>query len=143
MRWEQAINLKPHVFQRLTGISLDLFDRLVVAVRESRSGRGRGRPSKLSIEDQVLLAVLYWKDYPILQRLGLSYGIAESTASRTVISIENSIISSGAFKLQGKKLEWVDHSGRTRSLWMRPSSELRGHQRDNAIFIVENISPME
>ena len=141
MRWEQAINLKPHVFQRLTGISLDLFDKIVVAVRQSRSGRGR--PSKLSLEDQVLLAVLYWKDYPILQRLGLSYGIAESTASRMVISIEDSIVSSGAFKLQGKKLEWVDHNGRTRSLWMRPSSELRGHQRDSAIIIVENIRLME
>ena len=89
------------------------------------------------------MAVLYWKDYPVLERLGLSYGIAESTASRIVISVENSIISSGDFTLQGKKLEWVDHNGRTRLLWMRPSSELRGHQRNSGLVIVENIRLME
>ena len=141
MRWEQALNLKPHEFQRLTGISFDLFDKLTVAVRESCNGQGR--PPKLTIEDQVLLANLYWKAYPPLWRLGLDFGVSEATASRIVVSVENAVIKSGIFKLQGKKLEWTDSTGHTQSLLMQPSSKLRDRQRANVRFIVENIRLME
>ena len=141
MRWEQALNLKPHEFQWLTGISFDLFDKLTVAVRESCNGQGR--PPKLTIGDQVLLANLYWKAYPPLWRLGLDFGVSEATASRIVVSVENAVIKSGIFKLQGKKLEWTDSTGHTQSLLMQPSSKLRDRQRANVRFIVENIRPME
>ena len=141
MRWEQAINLKPHEFQRLTGISLDLFDKLSNAVRESCNGQGR--PPKLTIEDQVLLAILYWKAYPPLWRLGLDFGVSEATASRIVQSVEDEIIKSGILKMQGKKLVWTDPTGHMQSLSMQPSLKLRGRQRANVRIIVENIRLME
>ena len=141
MRWEQAINLKPHEFQRLTGISFDLFDKLTIAVRNS--GNGQGRPPKLSIENQVLLANLYWKAYPPLWRLGLDFCISEATASRIVVSVENAVIKSGIFNIQGKKLEWMDPTGRVQQLLMQPLSKLRDQRRANVRIIVENIRRME
>jgi len=140
MRWTQAINLKPHEFQRLTGITFDLFDKLTTAVRKMRNGRGR--PPKLLLEDQVLLALFYWKAYPPLWRLGLDYGVSEATASRIVVSVEDDIMKSGVFHLRGKKLEWVDPSGHKQSLSMQPSSRLRDQRKDNVRFIVESIRPM-
>lgn len=137
MRWEQAINLKQFEFQRLTGISFDLFDKLTTAVRQARNGRGR--PPKLSIEDQVLMTLFYWKAYPPLWRLGLEFGISEATASRTVVSVEDDIMKSGAFRMQGKKLEWMDPSGHKQLLSMQPSSKLKDQRKGSVHIIVESI----
>jgi hypothetical protein len=62
-----------------------------------------GRPGKLSIEDQLLMALEYWREYRTYFHIGQSWGVNESTAYRIIRKIEDILISSREFSLFGKK----------------------------------------
>ena len=62
-----------------------------------------GRPPELIIEDQILMAIQYWREYRAYFHIGLDWGVSESTVCRTVHKIENILIRSGKFSLPGKK----------------------------------------
>ena len=70
-----------------------------------------GRPSKLSIEDQVLLCLSYWREYRTLFHVATSYGVSEPTASRIVRHVEDCLIQSNLFNLpknlpEGEGIDW-------------------------------------
>lgn len=58
-----------------------------------------GRPSALSLEEQILLALTYWREYRTLYHIGMDFGIHESSASRIIRKVEDILIDSGKFKL--------------------------------------------
>ena len=62
-----------------------------------------GRPPKLSREDQLLMTLMYWREYRTQFHIGQAYDLSESTVCRTIIKIENALIQSGQFTLPGKK----------------------------------------
>jgi hypothetical protein len=62
-----------------------------------------GRPSKLSPEDQLLMALEYWREYRTYFHLGKSCGVNELKAYRIVKKVENIPIKLGLFNLPGKK----------------------------------------
>lgn len=62
-----------------------------------------GCPCKLRIEDQVLMALQYLREYRTQYHIGTDWGVSESTVCRTTQKIENSLIRSGVFSLPGKK----------------------------------------
>lgn len=62
-----------------------------------------GRPSKLSLENQVLMPSEYLREYRTYFHIGQSWGINESTAYRIIQKIENVLIRSKEFTLPGKK----------------------------------------
>lgn len=62
-----------------------------------------GRPSKLSVEDQVLMSLEYWREYRTYFHIGQSWEVHESTVSRIVRKVENALIRAGIFQLPGKK----------------------------------------
>lgn len=61
-----------------------------------------GRPSGLSLEDQILLALTYWREYRTLYHIGVDFGIHESSASRIVRKVEDALIDSGRFEIPKK-----------------------------------------
>ena len=65
--------------------------------------RRRGRNLKLSIEDQLLAALEYWREYRTYAHIAASYGIAESNMYRNIKWIEEVLIKDGTFSLPGKK----------------------------------------
>ena len=67
------------------------------------SRRFSGRPSKLSIEDQVLMTLEYWREYPTHFHIGVSWGLNESNVFRNIRKVENIFIKSGLFNVEGKK----------------------------------------
>lgn len=69
-----------------------------------------GRPIKLSLEDQLLMALEYWREYRTYFHIGQSWGVDESTAYRIVRKIEDILIKSKVFSLPGKKK--LTHSDR-------------------------------
>ena len=91
-------NLRQHpaVFGHLTGLTVAAFDELVTAVvpvveaahraKLERPGRqravGGGDDFDLSTTDQVLLAVIWLRQYPTNEVLGFLFGVSDSTASR-------------------------------------------------------------
>ena len=48
-------------FVRLTGVKRAVFEQMVEVVAEAQ--REFGRPRKLSVADQVLLTLCYWREY--------------------------------------------------------------------------------
>ena len=92
-------------FRRYTGVTRFVFDFCVLLIRAyfEQTKIKEGRPSNLSIEDQVLMMFEYYRENRTFFHLGLSYGLSESNAYRTIIKLEDILIQSGYFKLDGKK----------------------------------------
>ena len=100
MKYIDSKKLSGTQFKRYTGISWSTFDLMVEELQKHIPAKGR--PSKLSIEDQILLCLSYWREYRTLFHVAMSYGIHESTASRIIHKIENILIKSDKFHLPKK-----------------------------------------
>jgi len=94
-------NRKPEEFLRLTGVRRETFETMLHALQEQI--RVFGRPFKLPLCDQLLLTLMYWREYRTLFHIASTYGLSEATASRTVRRIEDALMRSGQFRLPGKK----------------------------------------
>ena len=62
-----------------------------------------GKPHRLKLEDRLLMALEYLREYRTYFHLGRSYGLSESACYRSCRWIEDALIKSGAFSLPGKK----------------------------------------
>jgi hypothetical protein len=101
MRYEEIKDRADKDFKRLTGVEHQTF-RQMVEVLESELPNF-GRPPKLSRADQLLLTLMYWREYRTQFHIAQAYDISESAVCRTIQKIENALINSGQFRLPGKK----------------------------------------
>jgi Helix-turn-helix of DDE superfamily endonuclease len=102
--YDQVKNLEPTEFKRLCGVTPATFEQMVkVVAAEKVLAKKSGRPSKLSIEDQVLMTLEYWREYRTYFHIGVSWGLNESNVFRTIGKVENILIKSGLFNVEGKK----------------------------------------
>jgi hypothetical protein len=101
MRYDTIKDLNPPEFKRLTGVKPETFETMLEWLTETT--RIFGRPSKLSLADQLLMTLLYWREYRTLFHLGQDFGLSESATSRIVRKIEDRLIQSERFHLPGKK----------------------------------------
>lgn len=62
-----------------------------------------GAKPKLVLEDRVLVALEYWREYRSYFHIGSSWGISEATVCRIVHWVEDRLMGSGRFRLPGKK----------------------------------------
>jgi hypothetical protein len=104
MTYEQVKSLKPENFKRLCGVRPETFNQMLEVVRShSQLKQKTGRPGKLSLENQLLMTLEYWREYRTYFHIGQSWGINESTAYRIIRKIEDTLTSSRTFTLPGKK----------------------------------------
>ena len=103
MRYEKVKNLKDGDFKRFCGVKKETYLMMCQTVSEAISLEKRGRKSDLSIEDQVLLPLSYWREYRTMFHLGQEYGLHESNVSRAIQKVENILIKCGKFSLPGKR----------------------------------------
>ena len=61
--------------------------------QELPTPRNRGGQPKLSIEDQLLITLEYWREYRTYFHIAQSWGVHESTICRTVHRVEDDTIS--------------------------------------------------
>ena len=101
MRYKEIKDRTDKDFKRLTGVEHQTF-RQMVEVLESELPNF-GRPPKLSRADQLLLTLMYWREYRTQFHIAQAYDISESAVCRTIQKIENALINSGQFRLPGKK----------------------------------------
>lgn len=102
MKYERLQNLKNEDFKRCTGVSREVFEKMLNVVRQGL--RDFGRTPKLTRADQLLMTLMYWREYRTEFHIGLTYGVSESTVCRTIRKIEDALIKSGEFQLPGKKV---------------------------------------
>jgi hypothetical protein len=101
MRYESVQNLKDEAFKRSTGVSRGMFEKMLTVVKAGL--RDFGRKPKLSREDQLLMTLMYWREYRTEFHIGVSYEVSEATVCRTIQKIENVLMKSGEFRLPGRK----------------------------------------
>lgn len=103
MTYEQVKHLKPEEFKRLCGVRKETFKQMVAVLDTAKQQLKPGRPSKLSLEDQVLMTLEYLREYRTYFHIAQSWRIYESTAYRIIRVVEDVMLSSGKFSLPGKK----------------------------------------
>ena len=101
MRYETINNIKDNDFKRLTGVKPETFRMMRDVLSEKQTGFGR--PPSLAIEDQLLVALMYWREYRTQFHIAQSYGESEATVSRIIRKVETGLMQSGKFRLPGRK----------------------------------------
>lgn len=109
MKYETLKPLSDKAFKRLVGIHWSTFQAMVEVLKQGAATKGR--PRKLSVEDQLLMSLSYWREYRTLFHLAMDYGISEPSASRILRAVEDRLIGSGLFSLpkklpQGEGMDW-------------------------------------
>ena len=101
MRYETVKTLKNEDFKRSTGVSREMFEKIRVVLQKAM--RNFGRPPKLGRVDQLLMTLMYWREYRTEFHIGITYGVSEATVCRTIQRVENVLMKSGEFRLPGRK----------------------------------------
>ena len=101
MRYETIQHLRDTDFKRLTGVQRETFEKMLAVVEKGL--RNFGRPPKLSRADQLLMTLMYWREYRTEFHIAQSYGISEAAVCRTIRKIEDALVRSKQFRLPGKK----------------------------------------
>src|SRR3990172_5902243 len=102
IRYETVKTLKDEDFKRSTGVSREVFEKMLSVLQKEL--RDFGRPPKLNRTDQLLMTLMYWREYRTEFHIGLTYGVSESTVCRTIKKVEDVLIKSKQFHLPGKKV---------------------------------------
>lgn len=104
-KYSRLKEFKDAEFRRLTGVKRKTFEAMVIILSESRAqkeARG-GHRSEICVQDQLLMALEYWREYRTYFHVGASYGLSESGCQRVCRWVEDTLIASGKFNLPGKK----------------------------------------
>jgi len=87
MRFEE-IKVKSEVeFRRLTGLKKEAFS-VAIEILESAEAKKMelgGRPPKHSMQDRLLMACGYWREYRTYEHIAATYGTTKSTVQRIII----------------------------------------------------------
>ncbi len=112
MSYEQIKDLPSALFKRYCGVKPETFQKMVrvVSAHLAETRIKTGRPPKLSVEDQLLMTLEYWREYRTFFHIAKSWGIHEASVWRTIRRVEDVLTKSKAFTLPGKKkLQMSDH----------------------------------
>ena len=105
MKYENIKAYTDELFRRITGVERKTFEKMLEILTPKyieKLARG-GRKPKLSLEEMLLAALEYWREYRTYAHIAASYGVHESNIYRMIKRIENILIKDGTFSLPGKK----------------------------------------
>lgn len=104
MTYEPLQMLSPPAFKRACGISRKTFLTMTEVLKPHLDRHGkRGGQNSLSVEDQLLVTLQYWREYRTQFHSSLDFGVSESTVCRIVEKVETLLVQSGRFQLPGKQ----------------------------------------
>ena len=139
---EQIKELSNEAFRRLRGVQKPTFEKMIAVLREAQRQKTLqgGRPSKLCLEDRLLMTLEYLREYRTYFHIGKHYGLSESTAYKTIRWVEDTLIKSRVFSLPGRKARlksqmnyevvWVDAT----------ETPIERPQKNRGVFIQERKS---
>jgi len=105
MKSENMSKLNDEQFRRITGVKRTTFAKMMKILQSAetiRRSKGGPKPT-LSLEEMLLAALEYWREYRTYAHIAVTYGISESQMFRIVRWVENTLIKEGTFSLPGKK----------------------------------------
>ena len=112
--YEKAAKLNDKDFKELIGVKRTTFDAMVKILKDvyattPKKWRG-GRKKKLSIEEQLILTLKYYRYYITQKALAFEFGVGEATVCDTIKWVENALIKDGTFLLPSRKTLLEDDS---------------------------------
>ena len=104
-KYQKLSTLKDGLFRRLTGVSRSVFALMVevLTVADAQKKAKGGRKSKRCIEDRLLMALEYLREYRTYFHIAQNYGISESNAYKICKWVEDTLIKDKHFALPGRK----------------------------------------
>ena len=119
MRWKNIKQLTPEQFKRRVGVARNTFElmvseykRLQPASTHKIPGKKRGPKGTLRKEDELLMMLMYYREYRTFYHIAGDYGMSEAQCWRIITAAEKLLIKSKLFHLPGKKrlaseqIEW-------------------------------------
>src|SRR5438552_3576064 len=99
MKWKSIKHLQAESFKRLVGVSKDTFEKMVSESKRSTTvskhkvpGKKRGPKPTIGIRDQVLMLLMYYREYRTFFHTASSYGISESQCWKIITRLEQTLI---------------------------------------------------
>jgi Helix-turn-helix of DDE superfamily endonuclease len=105
MKYENLKLSSDDNFRRVTGVKRKTFETMLEILKEAhkiKKAKG-GRPNKLSIENMLLMALEYNREYRTYLHIATSYGLAESNTFEAIKWVEDVLVKSKEFRLPGRK----------------------------------------
>ncbi len=104
-RLTRTMKMNRKQFRRRTGIYPETFAEMeaVLAEREAQKKKS-GRPAALSVAEQLLMTLEFWREYRTFAHLGDDWGVHETTVHRTVERVEAALIASAQFQMPKKRV---------------------------------------
>lgn len=100
MTYSKLKEQPPEAFRRYSGVNPETFTVMLDVLEQAEARKKKsGRPSKLSLADQLLLTLSYWREYRTQFHVALSYGVHETTATRIIGKVEDTLAASDRFSL--------------------------------------------
>lgn len=104
MHYRKLEALSDAQFKRLCGVNRLTFAEMVEVLRPHLERQGQpGGQNKLGVEDQLLIALEYWREYRSQFHIGISWGVHETTVGRIVRKVEDLLIKCGKFRLPSQR----------------------------------------
>lgn len=105
MKFNNLKNKPEEVFRRLTGVKRATFDKMIeiLTKADTKKHKKGGRPHSLPMEERLLMALEYLREYRTYAHIATSYGVSERCAFDTVRWVEDTLIKAKEFALPGRK----------------------------------------
>ena len=104
MGYSELESLSESEFKRLCEVSRGTFAQMVAMLSPHLNRQGqRGGQAKLSVEDQLLVVLEYWREYRSQFHIGVNWGLHETTVGRIVRKVEDLLVKCGQFRLPSQR----------------------------------------
>jgi len=105
MKYEKMKTYDEGKFRRITGVRRKTFNKMVELLKNAEVlKRSKGGPKpRLTIENMLLAAIEYWREYRTYAHIAVDFELSESQIFRIVKWVEDVLIKDGTFSLPGKK----------------------------------------
>ena len=105
MKYEKMQSYGEGKFRRITGVRRRTFAKMTAILSEAEAmRRSKGGPKpKLSLEDMLLAALEYWREYRTYAHIEVGFDLSESQIFRIVKWVEDVLIRDGTFSLPSKR----------------------------------------
>lgn len=104
-KYRKVIKLSSQDFKRISGVSKETFKEMIKVIRKyylQKKSKG-GRKKSLSVNDELLMMLEYYREYRTFKHLGVDYEVSESSAHYIVTKIEKILIKHPSFHLSSLK----------------------------------------
>ena len=137
MKWKNLQNQPERQFRRIAGVKRTTFNKMVeilIVADKVKKAKG-GRPNDLNIENRLLMALEYLREYRTYAHIAASYGLSESNAFKNIRWVEDVLIKSKEFRLPGRKALLKNDSKFEVILLDATESPIERPKKNNANFI--------